>query len=93
MENEVEAEIDAVDDVEQKEVTPQDQINDMIAAAIKGDYVNANNHFNDILGDRVSTALDQEKTRVASSVYGSDEEDVADEDDVSDEEMEAEEEH
>ena len=51
MENEVEAEIDAVDDVEQKEVTPQDQINDMIAAAIKGDYVNANNHFNDILGD------------------------------------------
>jgi hypothetical protein len=73
------------------EVTQQDRINDMIAAALKGDYVNANDQFNGILGDRVSDALDQEKIRIASSVYG-DAELAPDDDseDISDEEIEAE---
>jgi hypothetical protein len=70
----------------------------MIAAAIDGDYVNANNQFNDILGDRVTDALDQEKVRIAAAIYGDEEveaaidelEDEGDDVDISDAEIEAE---
>lgn len=81
-----------VDDAPVAEVTPQDRINDMIAAALQNDYVNANNQFNDILGDRITDALDQEKVRIAAAIYGSEEEsDESEEDvDISDEEIEAE---
>ena len=84
-----------VDDAPVAEVTPQDRINDMIAAALQNDYVNANNQFNDILGDRVTDALDQEKVRIAAAIYGSEEEsdesEVEEDDvDISDEEIEAE---
>lgn len=99
--NDEEAVIDdvaEVDDAPEAEVTPQDRINDMIAAAIQGDYVNANTQFNDILGDRVTDALDQEKVRIAAAIYGDEEvqaaiDDLEGEDadvDISDAEIEAE---
>lgn len=87
-----------VDNAPEAEISAQDRISDMIAAAIDGDYVNANNQFNDILGDRVTDALDQEKVRIAAAIYGDEEveaaidelEDEGDDVDISDAEIEAE---
>ena len=87
-----------VDNAPEAEISAQDRISDMIAAAIDGDYVNATNQFNDILGDRVTDALDQEKVRIAAAIYGDEEveaaidelEDEGDDVDISDAEIEAE---
>lgn len=79
------------------EDTAVNPINNMIDYITQSEFQKANDIFNDILGQRVSDALDQEKIGMAQSMYSAEEEsdeyEMSDEDDVdmdiSDEEMEA----
>ena len=76
------------------EVNP---LSNMIDYITQSEFQKANDIFNDVLGQRVSDALDQEKVAVAQAMYSAEEEsdeyEMSDEDDedleVSDEELEA----
>lgn len=80
----------------QTEVNP---IANMIDYITQSEFQKANDVFNDLLGQRVSDSLEQEKVAVAQAMYSQEEdeseysdEDVDDEDidmEVSDEELEA----
>lgn len=82
----------------QTEVNP---IANMIDYITQSEFQKANDVFNDLLGQRVSDSLEQEKVAVAQAMYSSEEDDEdlgdetieVDEDDidleVSDEELEA----
>lgn len=72
------------EEVDQNGAVTTDEINSMISAAVQGDFVNANKHFSTELQGRLSDALDQEKVRIASAVYG----DETEGDDYTDEELE-----
>lgn len=77
-----------------EEVNP---ISNMIDYITQSEFQKANDVFNDLLGQRVSDSLEQEKIAIAQSMYSDEDEDTAqdttevDEDDVelevSDEEM------
>ena len=75
----------------QTEVNP---IANMIDYITQSEFQKANDVFNDLLGQRVSDSLEQEKVAVAQAMYSPEEdgEELNDEDDidleVSDEEME-----
>ena len=80
------------------EDTAVNPLNNMIDYITQSEFQKANDIFNDILGQRVSDALDQEKIAMAQSMYSAEEESdeyemSAEDDDVdmdiSDEEMEA----
>ena len=81
-------------EVQTPEVNP---LANMIDYITQSEFQKANDIFNDVLGQRVSDALDQEKVAVAQAMYSpeeeSDEYEMSDEDDedleISDEEMEA----
>ena len=81
-------------EVQTPEVNP---LSNMIDYITQSEFQKANDIFNDVLGQRVSDALDQEKVAVAQAMYSpeeeSDEYEMSDEDDedleISDEEMEA----
>jgi hypothetical protein len=69
---------------EEFEVAEENPISKMIDYISHSEYTKANQVFNELLGQRVSDSLDQEKIAVAQSIY-SDEED---EDEYTDEELE-----
>ena len=84
-------------EVQTPEVNP---LSNMIDYITQSEFQKANDIFNDVLGQRVSDALDQEKVAVAQAMYSQEEdeagEEVEDFDDdedidmeVSDEELEA----
>jgi len=59
-------------------------INDLVQAAMNQDYTTANEIFNDMMSDKVSDALDQEKIAIANQLYngGEPEDDDYEVDDV-----------
>ena len=71
---------------EELEVAEENPISKMIDYISHSEYTKANQVFNELLGQRVSDSLDQEKIAVAQSIY-SDEEDE-EEDEYTDEELE-----
>ena len=81
-------------EVQTPEVNP---LSNMIDYITQSEFRKANDIFNDVLGQRVSDALDQEKVAVAQAMYSAEEEsdeyEMSDEEDedleVSDEELEA----
>ena len=63
---------------------------DLIQAALNQNYTAATEIFNDQIGQRMASALDQEKINIASQIYNSGEDAVAQQDDdieISDEEI------
>lgn len=46
-----------------------EQVKDMINQALDNDFNNANNVFNDIMTIKLNDLLDQEKVRIADSIY------------------------
>lgn len=50
-------------------------IEDLLNAIETQDYTSAESQFNDLIGDRLQSALDQAKVRVAASIYGGEESD------------------
>jgi hypothetical protein len=71
---------------EEFEVAEENPISKMIDYISHSEYTKANQVFNELLGQRVSDSLDQEKIAVAQSIY-SDEENE-EEDEYTDEELE-----
>jgi len=67
-------------------------IEDLVQAAMNQDYTAASDIFDDVMGEKMADALEQEKIAVASSVYGDDEiedEDLEDDDiEIDDEDLE-----
>lgn len=61
-------------------------IEDLINAAIEKDYSLANDKFDEIMGEKMADALEQEKISVASSIYG-EELDHEEDEDLEDEEL------
>ena len=59
-------------------------INDLVQAAMNQDYTTANEIFNDMMSNKVSDALDQEKIAIANQLYngGEPEDDDYEVDDV-----------
>lgn len=82
--------------VEADPIEPNNRIADLLAAIEKENHLDAEKSFNDLIGDRLSTALDQRKVSLAQSVFNNEpesEDDVEldiDVDDISDDEFEAE---
>lgn len=72
-----------VDDQVEYEVETN-PINDLVQAAMNQDYTTANEIFNDMMSDKVSDALDQEKIAIANQLYngGEPEDDDYEVDDV-----------
>lgn len=48
-------------------------IEDLLNAIETQDYTSAESQFNDLIGDRLQSALDQAKVRVAASIYDGEE--------------------
>ena len=61
---------------------PAAGVADMIDLAYAQDFVKANTIFNDMMGDKMSAALDQEKIAVADQIFN-------DQEETDDEELEA----
>ena len=77
-------------DVENQEVETEvesNPIEDLINAIADQNFNRAEEHFNDLLGDRVNTALDIEKQNVADTIFNGVDEDQL-ELDLEDEESE-----
>ena len=73
-------EVDAEAEVE------ADPISELIGSIEAKDYVTANSTFNDILGQRLQNALEDEKVAIADTLYNNTPQDTTDE--ISDEEIE-----
>ena len=54
-------------------------IEDMINNIVNQDYTKAQNTFADIMGDKISDALDQEKVAIAQNMYSEEEYEEAEE--------------
>ena len=61
-------------------------MNNFIDAMVQKDYAQANGIFNELMGQKIDTALDAEKINVAGQVFNDVE---PEEDDISDEEIAA----
>ena len=69
-------------DTEEVETNP---VSDLINSIENKDYVTSANIFNDIVGSRLQTALEDEKVAIANKLYNDTPEDTTDE--ISDEEL------
>jgi len=69
-------------DAEQAETNP---VEDLINSIENKDYVTSANLFNDLVGSRLQTALEDEKVAIANKLYNDTPEDTTDE--ISDEEL------
>jgi hypothetical protein len=68
---------------------PADKINGMVDAISAGNFTVAQDHFDDILGDKIDTALDQHKVAIANDIYNdTGEEEEASDEDLTDEDLE-----
>lgn len=63
-----------------------EDMNNFIDAMVQKDYAQANGIFNELMGQKIDTALDAEKINVAGQIFNDVE---PEDDDVSDEEIEA----
>ena len=63
-------------------------IADLIKHSLNQDYNKANEIFGDVLGQKLDAALEQEKIRMANSVYNGDVSDEEENDEESDEQLE-----
>ena len=63
-----------------------EDMNNFIDAMVQKDYAQANGIFNELMGQKIDTALDAEKINVAGQVFNDVE---PEEDDISDEEIAA----
>jgi hypothetical protein len=59
----------------------------MVDYITQSEYTKANDVFNELLSQRVSDSLEQEKIAIAQSIY-SDEDEYEDDDEISDEDLE-----
>jgi len=57
-------------------------INDLIQHALNQDYNKANEVFGDLMGQKMTDALEQEKINIASRIYGDFDDDLDTEEDV-----------
>ena len=81
--------------VEADPIEPNNRIADLLAAIEKENHLDAEKSFSDLIGDRLSTALDQRKVSLAQSVFNNEPETAEAEEeeldiDISDDEFEAE---
>ncbi len=72
---------------EEYEVSDVNPISKMVDYITQSEYTKANDVFNELLSQRVSDSLDQEKIAIAQSIY-SDEEEESEEDEYTDEDLE-----
>lgn len=66
-------------------------IEDLVQAATTKNYTAANDIFSELMGEKITDALDQEKVNVASQIYNGEEpeEEIDDEDlEIDDEDLE-----
>ena len=84
-ETEMEADTDEVE-VDAEAEVETDPISELIGSIEAKDYVTANSTFNDILGQRLQNALEDEKVAIADTLYNNTPQDTTDE--ISDEEIE-----
>lgn len=82
METKPEVEMSDIANETQEPVTVT--VADLVNSIEKGDAFTSSKMFNDLLQDRIDDALEQEKIRIANSVYND-----AEEEEISDEEVEA----
>ena len=86
-ETEMEAEADTDEvEVDAEAEVETDPISELIGSIEAKDYVTANSTFNDILGQRLQNALEDEKVAIADTLYNNTPQDTTDE--ISDEEIE-----
>ncbi len=55
-------------------------IEDFVQSVAMKDYSTAENHFKELMQDRIQGALDQQKIMVAGQIFGEEEDEVTDED-------------
>lgn len=67
--------------------TDSKPIEDLLQAIQDTNFTQAERHFNDIVGDRLQSTLDQAKARIASSIGSEPEEEVEDEEDDEEEDF------
>jgi hypothetical protein len=72
---------------EEYEVSDANPISKMVDYITQSEYTKANDVFNELLAQRVSDSLEQEKIAVAQAIYS--DEDESEEDEYTDEELEA----
>jgi hypothetical protein len=72
---------------EEYEVSDVNPISKMVDYITQSEYTKANDVFNELLSQRVSDSLEQEKIAIAQSIY-SDEDEYEDDDEISDEDLE-----
>lgn len=72
---------------EEYEVSDVNPISKMVDYITQSEYTKANDVFNELLAQRVSDSLEQEKIAVAQAIYS--DEDESEEDEYTDEELEA----
>ena len=77
---------------EEYEVSDVNPISKMVDYITQSEYTKANDVFNELLSQRVSDSLDQEKIAIAQSVYSGEEEEseeeYSEEDEYTDEDLE-----
>ena len=75
-----------VAEVEADPIEAPNRIAELLASIESGEYNDAEQAFNDLIGDRLQDKLDQAKIRVADKIFNStEEEETVDYDDVVDE--------
>ena len=74
-----------VAEVEADPIEAPNRIAELLASIESGEYNDAEQAFNDLIGDRLQDKLDQAKIRVADKIFNSTEEETVDYDDVVDE--------
>ena len=73
-----------IDEIPAEEIEAPNPIADFLKSVEDQNFNVANQQFNDMVGDRLQDTLDQAKQRIASAIYG-DEEDEVEEPEVQDE--------
>ena len=74
-----------VGEVESDPIEAPNPIEDFLNSVEGQDFVSAERQFNDMIGDRLQNAMDQAKVKIASSMYGMEDEEPEVEEPVEDE--------
>jgi hypothetical protein len=89
----MEDEVDVQDDVQVDDYQASSHVQDLLNAALDGDFVSAEDAFTAALGSKMQDALDQYKVNLAQSIYNqeTDEDETDPDDDVDVEDWESDE--
>lgn len=71
-----------------KEMKMSEALEDLVQAALDKNYTAAQDIFGDIMGEKMSNALEQEKIAIANRIYNGGEEDFEDDEEIEDEDLE-----